>query len=194
MCVNVRGTIVTRGTGRRWRAAISSSRGAKLHGLQSCAALLNVRPMFCLRPAVYRCAEQDVPVVFALTRKRLGQIYGCRKRVSAVALLDFEGVEGMHTNMSKMMTEGRTEYARIKEETGEDPVVLLEELQDEEMVTEEESRGSGCEGQAVSSLHTADLHSADTAAGTSGDAAAEGAEARAADTDGTDSSRSSFSA
>ncbi len=29
-------------------------------------------------------------MVFALTRKRMGQIYGCRKRVSAVALLDFQ--------------------------------------------------------------------------------------------------------
>lgn len=35
-------------------------------------------------------------VVFALTRKRLGQIYRSRKRVSAIALLDLEGVEELH--------------------------------------------------------------------------------------------------
>ncbi len=34
-----------------------------------------------------RCQGQALPLVFALTRKKLGQIYGFRKRVSAVALM-----------------------------------------------------------------------------------------------------------
>ena len=34
-----------------------------------------------------------VPVVFALSRKRLGQVFSVRKRMSAIALLDVSGVE-----------------------------------------------------------------------------------------------------
>ena len=53
-----------------------------------------------------RCEKQSVPVIFALTRKRLGQIYGCRKRVSAVALLDFQGIEELHDQLVALMQQG----------------------------------------------------------------------------------------
>lgn len=33
--------------------------------------------------------------VFALTRKKMGEIYGARKRVSAVALLELNGVDDL---------------------------------------------------------------------------------------------------
>jgi hypothetical protein len=33
-----------------------------------------------------------VPVVFALTRKKLGEVYGFRKRMSAIALLEVGGL------------------------------------------------------------------------------------------------------
>eukprot|EP00983_Pelagomonas_calceolata_P100837 1158619-Pelagomonas_calceolata.AAC.4 len=41
------------------------------------------------------CEEQNVPSVFALTRKKMGEIYGARKRVSAVALLELNGVDDL---------------------------------------------------------------------------------------------------
>lgn len=34
-----------------------------------------------------------MPSVFALTRKKMGEVYGARKRVSSVALLQLNGVE-----------------------------------------------------------------------------------------------------
>lgn len=61
----------------------------------------------------HRCEDQNVHIVFALTRKRLGQIYGCRKRVSAVALLDYHGVEALHLRMIELMVEGHE--VRVRE-------------------------------------------------------------------------------
>lgn len=39
---------------------------------------------------------QGIPVIFALTRKRLGMVYGCYKLVSAVAVVDIRGAEDLH--------------------------------------------------------------------------------------------------
>lgn len=61
--------------------------------------------------SVDRCAEQGRPAVFALTRKRLGTIFGFRKRVSAVALLDYHGVEDMHGHVVQLAQQGREEWA-----------------------------------------------------------------------------------
>ncbi|KAG1654653.1 hypothetical protein FOA52_010281 [Chlamydomonas sp. UWO 241] len=85
-----------------------------------------------LQDILTMCGEQGVPVVFALTRKRLGQIYGCRKRVSAVALLDFEGIEELHGHMAGMAADGRGEWKRLRDATGEAPQVLLEEVDDDD--------------------------------------------------------------
>jgi hypothetical protein len=48
-------------------------------------------PTHCM----HRCAEQSVTAVFALTRKKMGEVYGARKRVSAVALLELNGVDDL---------------------------------------------------------------------------------------------------
>lgn len=50
-----------------------------------------------------RCAEQGVTSVFALTRKKLGEIYGARKRVSAVALLELNGVDDLALQASEVL-------------------------------------------------------------------------------------------
>ena len=86
-----------------------------------------------LQDILDKCAEQGVTVVFALTRKRLGQVYGCRKRVSAVAVLDAQGVEELHVRMVALTGEGQAEWEeRVKEGGGVPPVILLEEREEEE--------------------------------------------------------------
>lgn len=52
-------------------------------------------------------ATSDVPVVFALSRKRLGEIYGFRKRMSAIALLETGGVEDLAARVLVLAEEGR---------------------------------------------------------------------------------------
>eukprot|EP00798_Chlamydomonas_sp_ICE-L_P022906 gene22906-30083_t len=53
-----------------------------------------------------RSAEVGVPLIFALTRKRLGAIYGVRKRVSAVALLSCQGVDSLKVQALQLAGEG----------------------------------------------------------------------------------------
>ena len=57
-----------------------------------------------------KCEEQHVPLIFALSRKRIGQIYSGRKKVSAVALLDIHGVEGLHGSAVALMVQGRADF------------------------------------------------------------------------------------
>jgi len=65
--------------------------------------------------------------VFALTRKCLGRVYGCRKRVSAVALLDIQGVEDLHENMVKLMAQGCAEWNERVETGGAPPALFIEQ-------------------------------------------------------------------
>lgn len=73
--------------------------------------MCNVAPLSRCLLFVDRCAEQGRPAVFALTRKRLGTIFGFRKRVSAVALLDYHSVEDMHGHVVQLAQKGREEWA-----------------------------------------------------------------------------------
>lgn len=59
---------------------------------------------------VCRCEEHSIPVVFALTRKKLGEVYGHRKRVSAVAILGYNGVDELHADMLRIAATGREEW------------------------------------------------------------------------------------
>ena len=63
-----------------------------------------------LADIMVKCEEQHVPLIFALSRKRIGQIYGGRKKVSAVALLDIHGVEVLHGSAVSLMVQGRSEF------------------------------------------------------------------------------------
>jgi hypothetical protein len=60
-----------------------------------------------------RSAEQALPLVFALTRKRMGELYGHRKRVSAVALLNAGGVELLAARMADLAAGGRRAWAEL---------------------------------------------------------------------------------
>ena len=68
--------------------------------------------------------NNGTPVVFALTRNRLGKIVGgARVRVSALAVLDYSGAEDMFHGMIKTAAACRAEYKRREEAIarGEDP-------------------------------------------------------------------------
>lgn len=69
--------------------------------------------------------------MFALTRKRLGQVYGCRKRVSAVALLDIQGVEVLHEQMVGLMAQGCREWNERVAADGLPPACLIDESDNE---------------------------------------------------------------
>ena len=52
-----------------------------------------------------------MPAVFALTRKKMGELYGFRKRVSAVALMEVNGADELYAQMLVLAEEGRAEWA-----------------------------------------------------------------------------------
>jgi selenocysteine insertion sequence-binding protein 2 len=60
---------------------------------------------------VKACASADIPVVFALSRKKMGEIYGFRKRMSAIALLDVSAVQDTMARMLQLAAEGRRQWA-----------------------------------------------------------------------------------
>ena len=59
----------------------------------------------------HNCDEQGVPFIFALSRRRLGRVYGTkRKMVAAVALLDIRDYEAMHSSVLSMAMHGRAQW------------------------------------------------------------------------------------
>ncbi len=57
-----------------------------------------------------RCKENDIPLVFALTRKKMGELYGHRKRVSAVAVLSHASCEDIVSRMVALAAAGRAQF------------------------------------------------------------------------------------
>jgi hypothetical protein len=55
-------------------------------------------------------ASAGIPIIFALSRKRLGEVYGFRKRVSAVALLDATGVEAGLARVLALAADGAARW------------------------------------------------------------------------------------
>lgn len=55
-------------------------------------------------------AEAGVPAVFALNRRKLGAIYGARKAMSAIAILDYSGANEAHAEMLRLAEEGRQHW------------------------------------------------------------------------------------
>jgi selenocysteine insertion sequence-binding protein 2 len=56
------------------------------------------------------CSASSVPVVFALSRKKMGEVYGFRKRMSAIALLDVSAVQDVMQTMLRLAEEGRRSW------------------------------------------------------------------------------------
>jgi len=57
------------------------------------------------------CSTSDIPVVFALSRKKMGEVYGFRKRMSAIALLDASSVQETLNQVLQMAADGRRQWA-----------------------------------------------------------------------------------
>ncbi|GIL43338.1 hypothetical protein Vafri_1109, partial [Volvox africanus] len=53
------------------------------------------------------CAEQETVAVFALSRKQLGRVYGFKKRVSAVAILELNGIHEAYADIAKLAKRAR---------------------------------------------------------------------------------------
>lgn len=51
-----------------------------------------------------------VPVVFALSRQKIGQVFGSKKRMSAITLLDVAGAEELYGAMLQLVEEGRQRW------------------------------------------------------------------------------------
>ena len=108
----------------------------KLHRVVSVVMAPNIDQMDAtdgiLMDIKEKCEEQHVPLIFALSRKRLGQIYGNRKRVSAVALLDIRGIEDLHEEAVVLMTTGRKDWEECLRAGLTPPCSLLGEEDGEE--------------------------------------------------------------
>ena len=59
--------------------------------------------------------ENGTPTVFALTRNRLGQIVGQRMKISALAVLDYNGADDQFKRMIAETKRGQEEFQKAKE-------------------------------------------------------------------------------
>jgi selenocysteine insertion sequence-binding protein 2 len=62
------------------------------------------------------CGAAAVPVVFALSRKKMGEVYGFRKRMSAIALLEVGGVQEVFEQVLNLAADGRRRWAEAHPE------------------------------------------------------------------------------
>ena len=53
------------------------------------------------------CNNSGVAVVYALSRKKLGKIFGYRKKMSVVAILDPQGAEKLYRRTLELTKQGR---------------------------------------------------------------------------------------
>ncbi len=58
-----------------------------------------------------RCGRPPVPLVFALSRKLIGQVFGSKKRMAAIALLDVSGVSELYGALLRLAAEGAASWA-----------------------------------------------------------------------------------
>ena len=56
--------------------------------------------------------KNDIPVVFALTRNKIGKALGKRVRMSAVAIYSADGAEMEFKKMLKEAAKGRAEFQK----------------------------------------------------------------------------------
>eukprot|EP01025_Chloroclados_australasicus_P031460 TRINITY_DN3179_c1_g1_i11.p1 TRINITY_DN3179_c1_g1~~TRINITY_DN3179_c1_g1_i11.p1 ORF type:complete len:631 (-),score=71.51 TRINITY_DN3179_c1_g1_i11:764-2656(-) len=57
------------------------------------------------------CKQQEIQVVYALSRKRLGQVFGSRKKMSAIAILNMSGAQEMYNQILLLARKGQEEWA-----------------------------------------------------------------------------------
>lgn len=76
-------------------------------------ALLPLPPLPCPLPQL--AAEGEVPVVFALSRQRMGKIFGQRKRASAFALMDVGGADDLFRQLLALADAGRLAWEAARQ-------------------------------------------------------------------------------
>ena len=52
------------------------------------------------------------------------QVFGCRKKMSAIAVLNPSGAEALYSRMHTLAAEGRQDHARLNGEVSADPLLL----------------------------------------------------------------------
>lgn len=66
-----------------------------------------------LRQLMDLCNDKQVAIVYALSRKKLGKVFGYRKKMSVVCILDFSGAERLYKRMLELSQEGRNHYNQL---------------------------------------------------------------------------------
>lgn len=113
-------TRITQATMRRWyvcglREVRKAVRGGKARAVLLAPNIEAMEAEGGLNDSVDEiircCNTSDVPVVFALSRKKMGEVYGFRKRMSAIALLELSGVGELAEQMLVLAADGRRRWA-----------------------------------------------------------------------------------
>ncbi|GBG61770.1 hypothetical protein CBR_g23730 [Chara braunii] len=63
-----------------------------------------------------QAASHEIPVVFALTRGKIGKVFGKRVRMSIVAICDYDGVNEAFKRMVSIAKQGQEEWKAVHEE------------------------------------------------------------------------------
>jgi ribosomal protein L7Ae-like RNA K-turn-binding protein len=72
----------------------------------------NIKPVRLLHSILQAATDSGVPVIFALSRRGIGRVFGRDKSMSIVAVMMIDGVEREFADMLLYAAEGRKEYRR----------------------------------------------------------------------------------
>ncbi|DBA81301.1 TPA: Selenocysteine insertion sequence-binding protein 2 [Trebouxia sp. C0005] len=86
-----------------------------------------------------------LPVVFALSRKKMGQVFGCRKKMSAIAILDYGGANELFHQMSALAKKGRVDYMLYYKEDESNAISEMDPM----ALTRSDSDSSSILGQDI---------------------------------------------
>jgi selenocysteine insertion sequence-binding protein 2 len=96
------------------------------------------------------CGAADVPVVFALSRKKMGEVYGFRKRMSAIALLEVGGVQEVFEQVLSLAADGRRRWVECHpEQAAADAAAAVAAAAAAQLASEGLTSGEGDAGPAA---------------------------------------------
>jgi selenocysteine insertion sequence-binding protein 2 len=96
------------------------------------------------------CGAAAVPVVFALSRKKMGEVYGFRKRMSAIALLEVRGVQDIFEQMLSLAADGRRRWEECHpEQAAADAAAAVAAAAAAQLASEGVTLGEGEAGPAA---------------------------------------------
>jgi selenocysteine insertion sequence-binding protein 2 len=130
------------------------------------------------------CGAAAVPVVFALSRKKMGEVYGFRKRMSAIALLEVGGVQEIFEQVLSLAADGRRRWVEYHpDQAAADAAAAVAAAAAAQLASEGVTSGEGEAGPAAAAAGVS----------TNGSAAASAAVAAASTAAGVAASSSSGS-